>query len=97
VIYDGQQQFRKGNLKSARDLLLNGMTIYEQLLTKYPVLATDDDSIEEAMSAVYYWQRILKLEFTEIPQHYPLSAMYTNHQNLMPLIESRFKRETGQD
>src|SRR5262249_40436011 len=37
AIYDGQLQFRKGNLKTARELLLQGMTLYEQLFKKYEV------------------------------------------------------------
>ncbi len=97
LIYDGEKQFVKGNLSTARDSLFRGMTLYEQLFSKYEVLTTDDEALEEAVTAVYYWQRILKLEFKPIPPRYPLSVVYANHQNLMPLIESRFKRETGQD
>jgi hypothetical protein len=71
--------------------------MYEQLFSKFPVLATDDEALEESITAVYYWQRILKLEFKPIPAQYPLSVVYGNHQNLLPVIESRFKRDTGQD
>jgi hypothetical protein len=73
------------------------MTLYEQLLSKYEVLGTDDDAIEESMMAVYYWQRILKLYLQPVPAQYPLSVLFANHQGMMPLIESRFKRDTGQD
>ncbi|HXY32736.1 MAG TPA: hypothetical protein VEI07_00830 [Planctomycetaceae bacterium] len=97
LIYDGERQFVKGNLSTARDLLFRGMTLYEQLFSKYQVLATDDEALEEAITAVYYWQRILKLEFKPIQAQYPLSVVYANHANLLPQIESRFKRETGQD
>jgi len=97
LIYDGQQQFRKGNLSTARDLLIRGMEKYQQLLDKYEVLATDDESIEEGLSAVLYWQKILKLQFQPIPEKYPLKGMWDTHQNYLPMIESRFKRETGQD
>jgi hypothetical protein len=97
LIYDGEKQFTKGYLSTARDLLFRGMTLYEQLLSKYPVLTTDDEALEEAITAVYYWQRILKLEFKEIPAQYPLSVTFANHQALLPQIESRFKRDTGQD
>jgi hypothetical protein len=97
LLYDGQKQFIKGNLPKAKDLLFRGMTIYEQLLAKYEVLSTDDEPIEEAMTAVYYWQRILKLHLQPVPAQYPLSTLYANHQHMMPLIEGRFKRDTGQD
>jgi hypothetical protein len=97
AIYDGERQFAKGALGTARDQLMQGMTLYEQLFAKYPVLGTDDEALEEAITAVYYWQRILKLEFKPVPDKYPLSSLYAGHQNLLPMIESRFKRETGQD
>jgi len=97
LIYDGEKQFVKGNLSTARDQLSKGMTLYEQLFAKYAVLTSDDEALEEAITAVYYWQRILKLEFKPIPAQYPLSVVYANHQSMLPLIESRFKRETGQD
>jgi hypothetical protein len=97
LIYDGEKQFVQGKLSTARDSLLRGMTMYEQLFSKFPVLATDDEALEESITAVYYWQRILKLEFKPIPAQYPLSVVYANHSNLLPVIESRFKRDTGQD
>jgi hypothetical protein len=97
LIYDGEKQFVKGSLQTARESLFRGMTLYEQLFAKFPVLGTDDEALEEAITAVYYWQRILKLEFKPIPAQYPLSVVYANHQNLLPVIESRFKRDTGQD
>jgi hypothetical protein len=97
LIYDGEKQFVKGNLSTAADMLFRGMTLYEQLFSKYQVLTTDDEALEEAITAVYYWQRIMKLEFKPVPAQYPLSVVYANHQNLIPMIESRFKRETGQD
>jgi hypothetical protein len=97
MIYDGEKKFVQGNLSTAREMLMRGMTMYEQLFSKFPVLATDDEALEESITAVYYWQRILKLEFKPIPAQYPLSVVYANHSNLLPVIESRFKRDTGQD
>ena len=97
LIYDGQQQFRKGNLSTARDLLYKGMTLYEQLLKTFKVLGSEDDSIEEGLSAVLYWQKILKLQFIKIPDQYPLSELWTKNQAMLPTVESRFKRETGQN
>jgi hypothetical protein len=96
-IYDGQQSFRKGNLSAARDLLFKGMTLYQELIDKYDVLAGDFDAIEEAMMAVIYWQKAMKLQFTPIPEKYPLSGLWAKYQGLVPNLESRFKRETGQD
>jgi hypothetical protein len=97
LIYDGEKKFVQGSLATSRELLLRGMALYQELFAKYPVLATDDEALEEAITAVYYWQRILKLEFKTVPAQHPLSVVYANHQNLLPAIESRFKRETGQD
>jgi hypothetical protein len=97
LIYDGEHDFVRGKLKTAKEQLFQGMTAYEQLFSKFPVLASDDEALEEAITAVYYWQRILKLEFQQVPQTYPLSVVYANHTNILPQIESRFKRETGQD
>ena len=97
LIYDGQQQFKRGNLSVAQDLLVRGMTKYQQLLSKYEVLGTDDESIEEAMSAVLYWQKILKLQAQRVPDDYPLKALWEKNQRFLGTIEGRFKRETGQD
>src|ERR1700733_14111965 len=97
LIYDGEKQFVKGNLSTARDLLFRGMTLYEQLFSKYEVLTSDDEALEEAITAAYYWQQTLKPGLKPIPSQYPLSVVFTNHQSLLPSIESRFKRETGQD
>lgn len=97
LIYDGQQQFKRGNLSPAQDLLYRGMEKYQQLLNKYEVLASDDESIEEALTAVLYWQKIRKLQFQAIPDQYPLKALWDKQQRFVPNIEARFKRETGQD
>jgi hypothetical protein len=97
LIYDGEKLFVQGKLPQAKDMLFRGMTLYEQLFNKYPVLATDDEALEEAITAVYYWQRILKLEFKPVQAQYPLAVTYENHKGMLPQIESRFKRETGQD
>lgn len=98
LIYDGQQQFKKGNLSTAQDMLIRGMSKYQQLLNKYDVLGTDDESIEEAMSAVLYWQKIRKLQFQPIPDQYPLKALWDkNTARFLGTIEGRFKRETGQE
>lgn len=97
LIYDGQIQFKKGNLSTAQDLLLRGMQKYQQLLEKYSVLGTDDESIEEAMSAVLYWQKIRKLQFQPIPDEFPLKGLWEKNARYLPTIEQRFKRETGQD
>ena len=97
LIYDGQIQFKKGNLSTAQDLLYHGMEKYQTLLSKYDVLGTDDESIEEAMSAVLYWQKIRKLQFQPIPDQYPLKGLWDKNARFLPTIEQRFKRETGQD
>jgi hypothetical protein len=97
LIYDGQQQFKKGNLSTAQDLLYRGMDKYQQLLGKYNVLSTDDESIEEAMTAVLYWQKIRKLQFQAIPDQYPLKGLWDKNPRFLSTIEGRFKRETGQD
>jgi hypothetical protein len=97
LIYDGQQQFKKGNLSTAQDLLLHGMQKYQQLLGKYAVLGTDDESVEEAMSAVLYWQKIRRLQFQPVPEDYPLKQLWDKNQRYLGTIEGRFKRETGQD
>ncbi len=98
LIYDGQQQFKKGNLSTAQDLLYRGMEKYQQLLGKYEVLGTDDESIEEALSAVLYWRKIRQLQFQPIPNQYPLKAFWDkNTARFLATIEGRFKRETGQD
>ncbi len=97
LLYDGQQQFKKGNLSTAQDLLFHGMQKYQQLLSKYAVLGTDDESVEEAMSGVLYWQKIRRLQFQPVPEDYPLKQLWDKNQRYLPTIEGRFKRETGQD
>jgi hypothetical protein len=97
LIYDGEQQFKRGNLSTAQDLLYRGMEKYQQLLAKFDVLGADDESIEEAMSAVLYWQKIRKLQFQPIPDQYPLKALWDKNPRFVTTIEGRFKRETGQD
>src|SRR5580704_520369 len=97
LIYDGQQQFKKGNLSTAQDLLFRGMEKYQQLLGKYEVLGSDDESIEEALSAVLYWQKIRRLQFQPVPEDYPLKQLWDKNQRYLGTIEGRFKRETGQD
>jgi hypothetical protein len=97
AIYDGKTEFRNGNLTVAKDLLFKGMTEYEQLIKKYDVLQQDDESIEEGLTAVLYWQYILKLQFQERPKTFPLIDLWTKHQNRVPRLEERFKRENAQD
>ena len=97
LIYEGQLQFKKGNLSGTQKLLYQGMDKYQQLLNKFSVLSTDDESVEEAMSAVLYWQKIRKLQFQPIPDQYPLKGLWDKNPRFLATIEGRFKRETGQD
>ncbi len=97
LIYDGQQQFKKGNLSGSRDLLFRGMTLMKQVLAAHPDLAGDDEVLEEALSAVLYWKKILKLQLQPEPD-YPLKELWdTKREGYMLTIEGRFKRDTGQD
>jgi hypothetical protein len=97
LIYDGEHEFRKGNLSGAQDTLFAGMQKYQQIIDKFPDLATDDEAVEEGMGAVLYWQKILKLQSIPVPAQYPLQNLWTKHPQMLSTVETRFKYETGQD
>jgi hypothetical protein len=75
--------------------LEKGMALYAEMIQRFPDLDADDISIEEGMMAVLYWRRNYTLfgEEGDIPESYPLKALWVKHKARIESLEADFERE----
>jgi hypothetical protein len=92
LIFDGEQEYRKGELDSAVAKLTRGMGLFAEMLERHPDLAIEDLTAEEGMWAVLLWQKILELQQKPVPETYPLKFLWDHHQGLLGELEDRFNR-----
>lgn len=94
-LYDALVMFPTGRTSEAARLAYEGLQKYEKILND-PVagagLRYDDLAIEEVMLGVMTWRKALELENKAIPNSFPLSQLWTEHQNRIKNIESEFRR-----
>ncbi|MGH7199566.1 MAG: hypothetical protein ACREJB_03115 [Planctomycetaceae bacterium] len=95
-LYEGRQLFRDLKFRAAREKLWTGMELYAQALAKYPQLTTEDESIEEGLLAVIYWQETydLLLSPEPPPEDFPLKALWQARQDHVPSVREDFRVET---
>lgn len=94
-IYEGQQLFKEGRLSRAQEKLFSGLTKFEQMLDRHPSLAKQDNTVEEGLMGLIYWRYIHLLEDEPLPSDFPLKALWLQHQQLVPELRDRFRRENG--
>lgn len=94
LIFDGEEEYKKGELDTALEKLTTGMALFAAMLDDHPELAIEDETIREGMWAVYLWREILELQQETIPENYELKGLWDRHQNGNTLheIEKRFNR-----
>lgn len=103
-IYDGKVAYAEGKISDSGDVedptpseaetkFLEGMTQFEQVLRKYPNLTYHDSYIEEAMLAVYYWQKIHEYNGKPVPESFPLKPIMETQAGRYPDIERQFRME----
>lgn len=92
LIYDGEQDYRKGELDSALTKLVRGMGLYAGMLERHPELMIEDLSVEEGMWAVLLWQKILQLQQKPVPDTYALKQLWDRHHGMLGELQDRFNR-----
>lgn len=97
LLFDGESDYHKGELATARQKIFRGMTLYAQLLERYPELSSEDQAVEDGLWAVLLWQKVLELEGQPVPPAYPLKNLWDSYQSVVPTLLDRFNRSTGND
>lgn len=103
-IYEGKVAFAEGKISDSGDLdnptpseaevkFFEGITKFEEVLKKYPDLSTHDTYIEEAMLAIYYWQKIHEYNGKPVPDTFPLRLLMETQGGRYPDIERQFRLE----
>jgi hypothetical protein len=93
-LYEGERLTKAADYTQAREQLWNGMTKLEEILTKYPDLASEDMMIEEALLAQLFWRECLDVE-EEIPDEkegYPLQGLWNAKKDHVPAVTEEFNR-----
>ena len=103
LIFEGKQAYRNAEIyRGAEDVpsvaeqkFFDGMTQLEKVLGKeeYKDLLDHDAYIEEALMAVYYWEKIRELGGVPRVETYPLDDFVNEHKDMGPEIERLFQRE----
>jgi len=92
LIYEGEQDYRRGELDAARKKLTKGMALYASMLERHPELAIEDLTVEEGMWAVLLWQKILQLQQKPVPENYALKQLWNQNQSMLGQLQDRFNR-----
>ena len=104
AIYKGKVAYSQGEISDSQDangelnpskaekLFMEGMTMMEQILQndKYADIRQHDDYTEEALLAVYYWQKIHDYNGKKVPEDYPLKSLAVSNESSIPDIERQF-------
>ncbi|HTI51873.1 MAG TPA: hypothetical protein VL475_13005 [Planctomycetaceae bacterium] len=93
-LYEGERLTRAADYTQARELLWNGMTKLEEILTKYPDLSSEDMAVEEALLAQLFWRDCLEVE-EEVPDEtegYPLQGLWNAKKDHLPSVTEEFNR-----
>jgi hypothetical protein len=92
LIYEGEQALHKADPTKAIELYNEGLAKFEKILTEYPTMKDEDDTIEEAMLAVIGWQKALEYLDEEIPETFPLKDIWDKQARRLPNVKSEFER-----
>lgn len=91
-IYEGEQALYRADTGRARELLLSGMKKYEAVLDAYPELKRESDMLDDAMLAQYIWRECLNLDGDDVPDEYPLKAVWEGHPEKVDHAKTEFDR-----
>jgi hypothetical protein len=91
-LYEGQQALFRADDTTARARYLDGMTKFEKILSEYPDLKVEDETIEEALLALIGWRQCLELADEEIPEQYPLKEFWEGHPSRHSTVKQEFDR-----
>ena len=104
-IYDGQELFKQqkispgpgGEPSESEQNLYAGLQKYAIVLSKHPSLISDDDTIEEVMTAMLYLRYLHQLNQTKNPRPLPkiLVALWEHEKARLPTLQQRFRRENA--
>lgn len=105
-IYLGKQLYRAGEINPqgeegelpsrAQQRLEAGMYKLDAILRdeRFASLKEEDEMVEEAMLAVFYWRKVHNLNGAVIPAEYPLKWLWESKQERMNDIQSLFNKES---
>ncbi len=71
------------------------MTKFEEVLKQYPTIGSEDDAIDEILTAQLYWRYILQIQQESVPRDFPLRKIWDTQQARIPELDRLFKRDNG--
>lgn len=90
--YNGRESYFKAQHSLAAKQFYSGMEKFEAMINKYPGMLTDDSTLDEGMTAQYFWRRILNLEHAQLPERYPLQRMWEDYPGAQSKGRENFAR-----
>jgi hypothetical protein len=98
LLYEAEQALFKADPTTALELYKEGMARFDKILGEYANMKNEDETIEDAMSAVMGWQKALEYLDEEIPETFPLKDIWDSHPGRRSSVKSDFerRRRTGQ-
>jgi len=104
-IYDGRAFFKQqkiapgpgGTPSESEQNLYAGLQKYAIVLAKHQSLLSDDDTIEEVMTAMLYLRYIHQLNQTKNPKPLAkiLTALWEHEKNRLPNLRQKFRRDNA--
>jgi hypothetical protein len=91
-LYLAEKAFLEGDAVKAEKDAYSGMQKFEKMLEDYPVLASDDLTIEEGVLGQMFWRAALDVQGKSIPKTFPLSKLWYESQPKLQSIQQEFTR-----
>jgi hypothetical protein len=91
-LYEAEQALDRADTTAARRLYLEGMTKFEKKLNEYAEMKDQDETIEEALLAVFGWQKAIELDEDEVPDEFPLKELWDVQAARRMTVKQEFDR-----
>ena len=85
----------KVQISEAQQKLEDAMLKWKAVFEKYPGMLVDNQSyVEEALSAVYYWQVVNETNGTTLPADFALRDIWEQRTDVRPDVQRQFLLDT---
>ncbi|MBS0261918.1 MAG: hypothetical protein JSS02_08165 [Planctomycetes bacterium] len=92
LLYDAEQALFKADPTTALKLYQEGMAKFESVLDRFPDLKDEDETADEAISAVMGWQKALEYLDEPAPDNFPLKSIWDDKPGRRQNVKSDFER-----
>jgi hypothetical protein len=92
-LYEAEDQFFRKGVEDPSELVLSGLAKFQAMFDRHPELTSDSDLLEEAVFGLLLWMEALNRNGKNVPEEFPLNALWTAAQDKIPEFRKDFLRK----